>query len=278
MSKEIKLSPVIKWVGGKRQLLTEIKELMPKEYNHYYEPFIGGAALLLEVQPENATINDFNLELTNLYKTIKENPSDLIAKLKEHKKNHSEEYFYEIRKMDREAGYSKLSNVDKAARMIYLNKTGFNGLYRVNSKGYFNVPFGKYDNPSVLNEDNINGVHKYLSEKNVNILNGDFEKAVEEAKEGDFVYFDPPYMPLSATSSFVGYVAGGFGTEEQERLKNCCDKLTKKGVKFILSNSYCEYITNLYHEYNIKTVDARRSINSKADKRGAIKEVLIYNF
>lgn len=278
MDKKEKLTPVIKWVGGKRQLLSDIKEIMPKDYNCYYEPFIGGAALLLNLEPQDAVINDFNPELSNLYKVIKENPKALINKLKEHKENHSEEYFYEIRKLDRSPDYSKMSDVDRAARMIYLNKTGFNGLYRVNSKGYFNVPFGKYDNPSILNEDNITAVHNFLSKNNITILNGDFEKAVQNAKRGDFVYFDPPYMPLNATSSFVGYVAGGFGTDEQERLKKCCDELTKKGVKFILSNSYCEYILNLYSDYTIKSVDARRSVNSKADKRGTIKEVLIYNY
>lgn len=273
------MKPVIKWVGGKRQLLPEISKLIPNSFSNYYEPFIGGAAVLLSIEPANAVINDYNKELTNLYKIIKNSPKKLISILKKHKENNSAEYYYALRNLDRTpAEYKKLTPAERAARLIYLNKVCFNGLYRVNSKGEFNSPYGKYVNPSIYSEEDIMCLHNYFKTNNIQILSGDFEKAVANAVEGDFVYFDPPYYPLTATASFTGYSDNGFSEKDQIRLKKVCDELNKKGVKFLLSNSYCPFITELYKDYIITTVDASRAINSKGQGRGKIKEVLVRNY
>lgn len=272
------MKPVIKWVGGKRQLLNEIEKRVPQNINCYYEPFIGGAALLLDLEPDKAVINDYNEELTNLYKVIKKSPKKLISLLEQHKANNSSDYFYALRNIDRTDKYQELSNIERAARLIYLNKVCFNGLYRVNSKGEFNSPYGKYVNPSIYSEDDILAFHNYLKEHKVTILTGDFVKAVKNAEPGDFVYFDPPYAPLSATSSFTSYSDVGFSANDQKRLKETCDKLNEKGIKFLLSNSNCEFIRELYKDYIIEFVDAKRSINSDASGRGKIKEVLVRNY
>ena len=188
--------PVVKWIGGKRQLIDDIKKNMPKKYNRYFEPFVGGGALFFELKPENSFINDYNHELTNLYEVIKTKPYELIEDLKKHK--NSEEYYYNLRKLDREPEeYKKMSQVKKASRFIFLNKTGFNGLYRVNKKGQNNVPFGRYSNPTIFEEDNIFECSKYL--QSATITTGGFEIIKEYVKEGDFVYFDPPYVHLNAT-------------------------------------------------------------------------------
>ena len=173
---------------------------------------------------------------------------------------------------------SKMTEIEKASRLIYLNKTCFNGLFRVNSSGHFNTPFGNYRNPNIVNAPVIKAVSKYLNDNEVKILNGDFENACEEAQKGDFVYFDPPYDPVNDTSNFTGYNAGGFNRQEQIRLKNLCDELDKKGVKWLLSNSNTEFIRELYCDYKIEIVKAKRSINSNGNKRGEVEEVLIRNF
>ena len=279
MKKNKLVTPVLKWVGGKRQLLPEIKKHIPK-YNTYYEPFVGGGAVMFELQPSNIVINDINLELMNVYSVIKNNVDDLIKELSNNKKyaNNSES-FYTIRELDREPKkYNKLTGIEKAARILYLNKTCYNGLYRVNSLGEFNSPFGNYKNPNINNEITLKAVSKYFNEANIKFMNTDFEKAIKNAKKGDFVYFDPPYAPISKTSNFTGYNEGGFGESEQERLKRVCDKLNDKGVKFLLSNSDCEYIRNLYKDYKIVTIRAKRSINSNGDGRGTVSEVLIKNY
>jgi len=270
------IAPFLKWVGGKRQLLPEIKSVFPKTYTAYYEPFIGGGAVLFNTQPKKATINDFNEELINVYKTIKENPEGLIADLKTHK--NESDYFYNLRILDREEKFEYYSSIKKASRVIFLNKTCYNGLYRVNNSGEFNSPFGRYKNPNIVNEVTIKAVSHYLNTNDITILNGDFEEAVKGIKKGDFVYFDPPYHPVSASSNFTGYVQGGFGVSEQLRLKKLCDNLNKKGVKFLLSNSATQFIEDLYKDYEIRYVKASRSINSNAQKRGEIKEVLIRNY
>ena len=272
------MQPILKWVGGKRQLLNEIKKYIPEKINTYFEPFIGGAAVLLELEPKKAVINDVNLELSNLYKVVKEKHKELIKELENHKKNHSEDYYYKIRKWDREEDYKKKSDIEKAARFIYLNKTCFNGLWRVNSKGQNNVPSGKYKNPNILDKERIEELHKYLKDNDIKILNGDFEECVKNAEEGDFVYFDPPYMPLSKTSNFTDYSTDGFDEKDQIRLKKICDELNKKKVKFLLSNSNCDFIKDLYKDYNIEIVNATRMINSDATKRGNVEEVLIKNY
>ena len=271
------LKPVIKWVGGKTQLLDELIKRIPKEYNTYFEAFLGGGALLFAITPKKAKINDFNAELVNLYNTIGCKADDLIKELKSGLYDNSEDSFYKIRNLDRNiVEFNSLSDVMKASRTIYLNKTCYNGLYRVNSKGEFNTPFGRYKNPLICDEENIRNVSKYL--KTVSIFNLDFEEFLKKAKAGDFVYLDPPYDVVSKTASFTAYNKTGFNRDEQIRLKEACDKLTSKGVKWMLSNSATPFILDLYKDYNIDIVYAKRCINSKGDKRGDVEEVLVRNY
>lgn len=276
--KENKLvSPFVKWVGGKRQLLSEIKKHLPTQISKYYEPFIGGGALLFYIQPKSAVINDSNEELVNLYSTIKSSPEELIADLANHK--NTADYFYKIRGLDREKEtYLQLNNVQRASRIIFLNKTCYNGLFRVNSSGEFNSPFGRYKNPDIVNEVTIRAVAKYLVDKDIEILNTDYEQSLLSIKKEAFVYLDPPYDPISDSSSFTGYTKNGFDKNEQERLKKVCDMLDKKGVKFLLSNSSTQFIKELYDSYNISFIKAKRSINSNGDGRGEVTEVLIKNY
>lgn len=270
------VAPFLKWVGGKRQLIPEIVKLMPKKYNNYYEPFVGGGALFFHLQPKNAIINDLNKELIDTYKVIKENVEDLIVDLKTHQND--SDYFYKIRALDRTDNYKNLSLIKKASRILYLNKTCYNGLYRVNGAGEFNVPFGKYKNPNIVNEITLRAVSKYLNNHEVKILNKDFVEIFKDVEKKDFVYFDPPYDPISKSSNFTGYVQGGFDEAAQERLRDLCNALDKKGVKFLLSNSATDFIKGLYKDYKINYVKAKRHINSNAQKRGAIDEVLIKNY
>lgn len=276
MDNKIKLIPILKWAGGKRQLMPQIRKHMPVEYNDYYEPFVGAGALLLDLQPQTAVINDFNEELINVYHVVKNNVDELIDSLKLHK--NEEEYFYKIRELDRISEFVQLNNIQKASRFIFLNKTGYNGLYRVNSKGQFNVPFGKYKKPLIVNEEGLRNLHEYLNNNNIMILNDDFEHAVKTAAKGDFVYFDPPYDPLTTTSSFTAYSKEGFNRTDQERLYRVYKELDERGCYVMLSNSATDFIKVLYKEYNVNIVTAKRNINSKGTGRGAIDEVLITNY
>lgn len=272
------VSPILKWVGGKRQLLDSIEPLIPK-CSTYYEPFIGGGAVLFSRQPDKAVINDSNPELINVYLTIKDEPEALIEKLKEHKEKSSEDYFYSIRALDRDKeAFENMTNVERAARIIYLNKTCYNGLFRVNSSGEFNSPWGRYKNPNIINETTINALHTYFNKANITIKCGDYREALKGIRKGAFVYLDPPYMPISSSASFTGYTAGGFGEEEQIALKEQCDALNAKGIKFLLSNSSCPFIEDLYKDYIIEHVNAKRAINANPEKRGEIKEVLVRNY
>ena len=277
--KNLVLSPVLKWVGGKRQLLNDIIPMIPKNCSTYVEPFIGGGAVLFELQPKKAIINDFNGELINVYTVIRDYPEELIKELQFHKENNTSEYFYTVREYDRKPDFfSKMTSVQKAARVIYLNKTCYNGLYRVNSAGQFNSPYGKYKNPNIVNETVIRAMSKYFNENNIVIINEDFKETLKGLRRGAFVYLDPPYMPISSSSSFTGYTENGFNEDKQRELKELCDKLDKKGIKFLQSNSDCEFIRELYSSYRIKTIKAKRAINSKGNSRGEINEVLIYNY
>ena len=270
-------APVLKWVGGKRQLMGEIEKVLPKTYTTYYEPFIGGGAVLFELQPKKAVINDVNSELINLYNVIKDDVELLIEDLRKHE--NTSEYFYRIREMDRDRElYEKLSNIEKASRIVYLNKTCFNGLFRVNKSGEFNSPFGKYKNPNIVDEVTLRAVSKYFNKADIKILNSDFEKSLKGIRKGSFVYLDPPYDPVSSSANFTGYDKGGFNRDEQIRLKKLCDKLDKKGVKFLLSNSATDFIKDLYKDYNIKVVKAKRAINSNGNARGEVDEVLVRNY
>ncbi|MEE3719681.1 DNA adenine methylase [Tumidithrix elongata RA019] len=278
--------PFLKWAGGKRQLvpviIPEIQKHLPKGSNRYYEPFIGAGAILLTLQPKKAVINDTNAELINCYQVIRDAVEDLIDLLEDHKARNSEDYYYEIREKDRETEYiHTISKEERAARIIYLNKTCYNGLFRVNSQGQFNVPFGRYKNPSILDEAVLRGVSNYLNQNQVEILNLDFQDAVSTAKKGDFIYFDPPYDPVSDTASFTGYDVNGFNKKEQERLRDVANNLIDRKCKILLSNACTDFILDLYNDtkrYKIEKVPANRAINSNALKRGKIEEVLIRNY
>ena len=266
--------PFLKWAGGKRQLLSQIDLYIPKSFNKYIEPFVGGGALFFYLLPKNAILNDINQDLINTYRVIKENVSELITSLKKHK--NEEEYFYKIRSVDRNLDEFKTwSDVEKASRIIYLNRCCYNGLYRVNSKGYFNAPFGKYKNPKICNEENLKLVHKVL--KDVKLMNTSFELCLNYAKKDDFIYFDPPYVPISESANFTSYTKSSFKKEDQIKLFNVFKELDQKGCKLLLSNSYNEFILKLYKNYQINIVYAKRAINSNPDKRGEIKEILIIN-
>ena len=266
--------PIVKWVGGKRQLMFELLKNLPKTYNRYFEPFIGGGALFFELQPSNAYISDMNEELINLYNVVKNDVYELIEELKKHEI--SKEYFMNIRNIDRTKNYKKWSNIQKASRFIYLNRTCFNGMYRVNSKGEFNVPFGNYKNPRIIDERNLINCSNLLQK--TEIRNTDFSEILNYVQNGDFVYFDPPYVPLNETSSFTSYTKDGFDIDMQFKLREVCDELDSRGVKFMLSNSDTKFVNELYENYNIKKVFASRQINANPNGRGKITEVLVKNY
>ncbi len=274
------LHPIVKWAGGKTQLLDKLTAKCPKKFNKYYEPFIGGGALLFAIQPAHPVINDTNKELIAVYKCLRNQKwyEKMIAKIDEYQDNHSEENYYKVRNLDRTQAYKTMKIYDKAARTIYLNKTCFNGLYRVNSKGYFNVPFNGNLQPNCYDEYNISKTHKYIKKRKPVILMEDFEKAVSTAKKGDFVYFDPPYDTLENKDSFTTYTKDNFGKAEQARLAKVFKELSDKGVYVMASNHNTTYVNELYQGFNIEVVEARRSINSKADGRGNVEEVIITNY
>ncbi len=271
--------PIVKWVGGKRQLLEDINNVLPRSFNTYFEPFLGGGAVLFNLQPKKAIVNDLNKELINTYNVVKNNVEELIINLSKHKNESA--YFYNLRDIDRTNNFKELSNIDKASRFIYLNKTCYNGLYRVNSLGEFNTPYGNYKNPNIVNAPTLKAVSEFLNCNDIKFYSCDFEQILNMTKKGDFVYLDPPYDPISETSNFTGYNESGFNRDSQLRLKIMCDELDKRGVKFLLSNSATEFILNLYgdnHNYTIKQISAKRYINCQANKRGSVKEVLVYNY
>lgn len=271
------VAPVVKWVGGKRQILPELKELFPKRITSYCEPFLGGGAVLFELQPKTAYVNDINTELIDMYEVIRDNVEDLISELQKHEND--EEHFYAVRDWDRDREhYNKMSKVQKAARIIYLNKTCYNGLFRVNNAGEFNSPFGHYKNPNIINAPTLKAVSSYLNKADVTFTNEDYTEVLEQVRRGTFVYLDPPYDPVSSTANFTGYTRGGFGRAEQEKLKWCCDELDRRGIKFMLSNSATNFIKEQYGNYNITTVKAKRAINSNALKRGQVDEVVVRNY
>ncbi len=274
------IHPFVKWAGGKTQLLSTIKELMPETFNSYYEPFVGGGALFFSVLPHTAFINDNNSELISAYNCMKDKTlfSEMISLLKQHEKKHSEDYYYEIREMDRAEDFSSLPESVRAARMIYLNKACFNGLYRVNTKGYFNVPSGKKTHVSTFDKDNMENIRNYFTNYNITVTCNDFEVVVKTASTGDFVYFDPPYDTPENKESFTSYTKDAFGKEEQKRLSSVFKSLSEKGVFVMLSNHNTSFINKLYEDFNIHVVKAKRMINSKGSGRGAVEEVIITNY
>ena len=274
----VKLKPFTKWTGGKRQLLPELIDLMPKQFNRYYEPFIGGGALLFELAPGKATINDYNTDLILTYREIRDNVKELIEILKIHQKNNTKDYYLDLRATDRDGRIEKMTDTEKAARLLYMLRVNFNGLYRVNLKNQFNVPYGRYKNPKIVDEILLYDISRYLNSNDIDILEGDFEKAISTANYGDFVYFDPPYAPISSTSSFTSYTDEGFDETDQIRLRDVFIELSNRGANVMLSNSDVELIHELYSNIpniDIRVVKANRMINSKASKRGQINELII---
>ncbi len=275
-SPPIAIRPFLKWAGGKRQLIPELLKYVPDFSGRYYEPFIGGGALLLTLQPEVATISDRNAELINCYRAVKDSVDDLIQHLKQHR--NEKDYFYEVRSWDRQTEFATKTAEQRAARIIFLNKTCYNGLFRVNSKGQFNAPFGRYKNPTIADETVLRSVSAYFNRADVTICLTDFAAAMAEADHNDFVYFDPPYDPVSTTASFTGYYRNGFDRTEQQRLKSVVDDLTARGCKVLLSNAYTDFIRDLYQDYRCVRVSATRAINSNATKRGKVDEILVMNY
>ena len=272
------LQPFTKWTGGKRQLLGELRSYMPETFGRYFEPFVGGGALFFDLAPEKAVINDFNEELINAYRQIKNNPAELINLLIKHKENNSKDYYLELRSADRDGRISRMTGVERAARILYMLRVDFNGLYRVNSKNQFNVPYGRYKNPKIVDLDLLYQISEYLNENDVEILQTDFAEAVKDAQTGDFVYFDPPYIPLNETSSFTSYTHEGFSYEEQVRLRNTFKELTDRGVYAMLSNSSSPLVEELYKDFNIYFVEAQRTNGAKSSSRGKISEIIVTNY
>ncbi len=277
MKKNKMAAPVVKWVGGKRQLLDSLTPLLPARITTYCEPFIGGGALLFNRQPSKAYVNDINQELINLYEVIRDDVESLILSLQGHK--NESDYFYQIRDWDRnEEKWNSLSPVEKASRIVYLNKTCFNGLFRVNNAGEFNTPFGHYKSPNIVNAPTLRAVSNYFNSAQIHFSCRDYAEVLAELPKGSFVYLDPPYDPVSETANFTGYTSGGFDRNEQIRLRECCDDLNRRGIKFMLSNSATSFIKDQYKSYDIKTLQAKRVINSDSTKRGEVDEVVVRNY
>ncbi len=274
--------PFIKWVGGKRGLLSQIVPLLPKEFNNYHEPFLGGGAVFFELyslgflKNKQVYLSDINEELINTYNQVKNNPLELIDNLEEYKENHSKEFYYKTREQDRTENFKRLSPLERATRFIYLNKTCFNGLYRVNSKGQYNTPIGSYKNPNIADRETILSASEALA--NAIIKHQSYKKVLTYAKKDDLVYFDPPYHPLTETSSFTSYSKFEFLKKQQIELFDTFDILSDRRIKVVKSNSDTLFIKELYENYDINFVQANRFINSKSSGRGKISEVIIRSF
>lgn len=266
--------PFLKWAGGKGQLMAQLQPLLPsRTVRRYFEPFVGSAALFFALRPERATLSDVNAELVDCYRAVQTEVDGVIEALAAHR--YEERAYYRVREQDP----GNLSLPERAARTIYLNKTGYNGLYRVNRAGRFNVPFGRYTNPGFASRESLENLRACSGAlAGVKLLLRDFGEVVRDAREGDLVYFDPPYVPLSETSDFTAYVPGGFGPPEQERLASVVHALNERGVLVMLSNSDTPVVRDLYARYRIDVVSAARSINSRANRRGKVAEVVVRNY
>ena len=274
-----KTKPPIRWVGGKRKLLEQLKSKMPDTYNRYYEPFIGGGALFFDVQPENAVINDVNQQLLNVYHQLKINPEAVIVAIEElNKVPCDKERYYLVRECYNKKIQAQELDVQCAALMIWINMHCFNALYRVNKKGLFNVSYNNKVTCASFEVENLRNIGTYLQNSNVEIREGDFEKACEDVQPGDFVYFDSPYAPLNATETFTQYTKDGFGLEDHKRLADLFRRLDSLGAKLLLSNHDGELVRELYKGYKIESVDVQRMICSIASKRTTVKEVIITNY
>jgi len=261
--------PVIKWAGGKRQMLGQYQEYFPSTFGRYHEPFLGGAAVFFHLSPPMAVLSDSNDDLINMYRVIQTKVDLLIEDLSLHQND--SEYYYQVREMK----VDTLSDVQRASRLIFLNKTCYNGLYRVNRKGMFNVPFGKYKSPRIIDVNILLAANRAL--QRAVLIRAGFEVVLENARPGDFVYFDPPYFPVSRTANFTDFTNQPFSTGDHERLANIFDELARRGCLVMLSNSDTPYVRELFDGYRAGMVSltANRSINSKADRRGPVGELLI---
>lgn len=271
--------PFLKWVGGKQQLLSQFEIFFPTDFERYLEPFVGGGAVFFHLWntgklPRETFLFDHNQELTNTFLVVKDQVDELIAVLSTHQEKHCKKYYYQIRALDREN--IDLSPVERAARTIYLNRTCYNGLYRVNSKDQFNVPIGSYKNPQILYDDVLRAAS--LALQNTSIATKDFRELVDLARAGDFFYFDPPYDPVSKTASFTSYTANNFGDDDQRALASVFAQLAGKGCFCMLSNSYTPFMLNLYRDFRVEIVQAKRAVNSNGNGRGSIPEILVLNY
>ncbi|MBX0329816.1 DNA adenine methylase [Oscillochloris sp. ZM17-4] len=279
--------PFLKWAGGKGQLLPELTRLMPPTFARYHEPFVGGGAFFFNLWnsgrlARGGVLSDYNRDLIACYQTVRDHAQELIDALLEHKQRaHDRAYFYDIRDWDRQPGFEQRSQVEKAARMIFLNRTCYNGLYRLNNKGKFNAPFGYYKNPLIVDVDNMHEVSRALQD--VELTVGDFADVLDRAEPGDFVYFDPPYAPVSPTASFTHYTGFGFGEDQQRRLADVFRQLAERGCSVMLSNSYTDLTRALYSAESIpglsaETVRASRKINCDGAKRGFVDELIAWSY
>ncbi len=272
-----KAKPFLQWVGGKREMVLQYKKFFPKKFKTYFEPFLGGGAMFFKLNPHKSIISDNNLELIKTYEGVRDQPNKVIELLNLFKRRHSKELYIKTRELDREMDiFQEFQNYEIAARMIYLNQTCFNGVYRVNQKGQFNVPIGSSLDRLICDESTIKKASTVLKEAQLHCV--DFSKSIQSAGKNDFVYLDPPYFPVSAYSDFTRYTKEKFYKEDQIRLKEKFDELNKKGAFVMLSNSSVDFIKDLYHGYNIQSVYSSRSLNCKSEKRGKVNELLIMNY
>lgn len=265
-------SPVIKWVGGKGKLLHELTARLPERFNRYFEPFAGGLALFFRVAPRKAVISDSNADLIALYKAISSDVGAVIRKLQHHREAHDEKHYYAMR-ANWNQHHDSWSDAERAAGFIYLNKTCFNGLWRVNRSGDFNVPIGRYTDPPICVPETLRAAHALLARAELRC--GDYQAAVADAGRGDFVYFDPPYDPITPTANFTSYSAAGFGPDDQRALAETARKLVARGCQVMLSNSDTPFIRSIYKGFQIDRVKCSRAINSNASKRGDVDEVIV---
>ncbi|MEZ4360067.1 MAG: DNA adenine methylase [Kofleriaceae bacterium] len=265
-------APIVKWVGGKTRLLPELLRRMPARFGRYFEPFAGGAALFFRVAPARAVLGDDNRDLVNLYRTVGAQVDDVIRRLGVHRRLHCEAHYYEMRARWNDATVS-WTHVDRAAAFVYLNKTCFNGLWRVNRSGHFNVPMGRYEDPPICATDQLRAAAGAL--RRARLHHGHYRDAVKGATAGDFVYFDPPYDPVTPTANFTGYTAGAFGPDDQRELAELARGLVARGCHVMLSNSDTPFVRSLYKGLRVDRVKCARAINSNASKRGDVDEVII---
>lgn len=272
-----KLKPFLQWVGGKREMIERYPTLIPAKFNSYHEPFLGGGAMMFHVKAEKAFLNDYNSELIITYNAIAKDVKSVIKILKELKKHHSKEFYLSVRELDRDSDkFQKFNEAEIAARLIYLNQTGFNGVYRVNRKGQYNVPIGSSLNKLICDEPTLMEASKFI--KGYTFSSGDFADAIKNIKKGDFLYLDPPYVPVSEYSDFTRYTKDQFGLEDQNRVYELFKAASDKGAYVLLSNSDTKFVRDLYKDFNIYTIKSSRNLNSDASKRGNVDEVAVTNY